>query len=219
MAYRHLLLLGESDTGGAKLDHIDLGPARATATITGRVLEYLRSADRIIETTLAPAALLAARFGLLPAGTNAAELESLLGFFYRLPRLPKLANPGVLRRALAEGVEKGLFGLASGSAWDAEDAVLRFAQTLTLPRSSSSPAPGSCARQPSKRCLPGGRRPSPRHRPVRSLRSPRASFPGRRLRNPTTGAPRPRSVPALPVPSRALRSTSGTCQQVRCGMS
>ena len=130
MAYRHLLLLGESDTGGAKLDHIDLGPARATATITGRVLEYLRSADRIIETTLAPAALLAARFGLLPEGTNAAELEALLGFFYRLPRLPKLANPGVLRRALAEGVEKGLFGLASGSAWDAEDAVLRFAQTV-----------------------------------------------------------------------------------------
>ena len=130
MAYRHLLLLGESDTGGAKLDHIDLGPARATATITGRVLEYLRSADRIIETTLAPAALLAARFGLLPEGTNAAELEALLGFFYRLPRLPKLANAGVLRRALAEGVEKGLFGLASGSAWDAEDAVLRFAQTV-----------------------------------------------------------------------------------------
>jgi len=130
MAYRHLLLLGESDTGGAKLDHIDLGPARATATITGRVLEYLRSADRIIETTLAPAALLAARFGLLPEGTNHTELEALLGFFYRLPRLPKLANPGVLRRALAEGVEKGLFGLASGAAWDAEDAVLRFAQAV-----------------------------------------------------------------------------------------
>ena len=130
MAYRHLLLLGESDTGGAKLDHIDLGPARASATITGRVLEYLRSADRIIETTLAPAALLAARFGLLPEGTNAAELEALLGFFYRLPRLPKLANADVLRRALAEGVEKGLFGLVSGSAWDAEDTVLRFAQTV-----------------------------------------------------------------------------------------
>lgn len=116
MVYRHLLLLGESDTGGAKLDHIDLGPARATATITGRVLEYLRSADRIIETTLAPAALLATRFGLFPEGTNHTELEALLGFFYRLPRLPKLANPGVLRRALAEGVEKGLFGLASGAA-------------------------------------------------------------------------------------------------------
>ena len=87
-------------------------------------------ADRIIETTLAPAALLSARFGLLPDGTNVAELEALLGFFYRLPSLPKLANSGVLRRALAEGVEKGLFGLASGSAWDAEDAVLRFSQSI-----------------------------------------------------------------------------------------
>jgi hypothetical protein len=28
----------------------------------------------------------------------------------------KFANPGVLRGVLAEGVEKGLFGLASGSA-------------------------------------------------------------------------------------------------------
>jgi uncharacterized protein len=107
-----------------------LFPARANATITGRVLDYLRSADRIIETTLAPAALLAARFGLLPEGTNATEIEKLLGFFYQLPRLPKLANSGVLRRALAEGVEKGLFGLASGSDWDAEDAVLRFAQAV-----------------------------------------------------------------------------------------
>ena len=42
MAYRHLLLLGESDTGGAKLDHVDLGPAKPSSTITGRVLEYLR---------------------------------------------------------------------------------------------------------------------------------------------------------------------------------
>src|SRR5260370_27155116 len=124
MASGPLFLPGEGDTGGAKLDHIDRGRAGATATITGRVLEYLRSADRIIETTLAPAALLAARFGLLPEGTNAAELESLLGFFYRLPRLPKLANPGVLRPALAEGVAKGLFGLASRSSWAAEDPAL-----------------------------------------------------------------------------------------------
>jgi hypothetical protein len=130
MAYRHLLLLGESDTGGVKLDHIDLGPAKPASTIPGRVLDYLRETDRIIETTLAPAALLSARFGLLPDGTNVAELEALLGFFYRLPRLPKLANSGVLRRALAEGVEKGLFGLASGSAWDAEDTVLRFNQSI-----------------------------------------------------------------------------------------
>jgi hypothetical protein len=130
MSYRHLLLLGESDTGGAKLDHIDLGPAKPSSTIPGRVLDYLRETDGIIETILAPAALLSARFGLLPEGTKTTELDALLGFFYQLPRLPKLANPGVLRRALAEGVEKGLFGLASGSAWDAEDAVLRFSQSI-----------------------------------------------------------------------------------------
>lgn len=129
MAYRHLLLLGESNGGGGtKLDHIDLGPARADATIAGRVLEYLRTADRLVETTLAPAALLAARFGLLPEGTDAVELDKLLGFFYQLPRLPKLASPQVLRQSLAEGVRQGLFGLASGSAWDATDSVLRFGE-------------------------------------------------------------------------------------------
>ena len=70
-------------------------------------MEYLRSADRLIETSLAPAALLAARFGLLPEGSNAVELDTLLGHFYRLPRLPKLASPQVLRLALAEGVQTG----------------------------------------------------------------------------------------------------------------
>ena len=90
------------------------------------MLEYLRSADRLVETSLAPAALLAARFGLLPEGSDAVEIDMLLGYFYRLPRLPKLASPQVLRQALAEGVHQGLFGLASGSAWDAEDSILRF---------------------------------------------------------------------------------------------
>jgi hypothetical protein len=130
MAYRHLLLLGEADAGGTKLDHIDLGPARVDAKIGDRVLEYLRGADRLVETTLAPAALLAARFGLLPDGADAVELDTLLGYFYRLPRLPKLAGPHVLRQSLVEGVAKGMFGLGSGSAWDAEDAVLRFAQPI-----------------------------------------------------------------------------------------
>jgi hypothetical protein len=130
MAYRHLLLLGEADSGGTKLDHVDLGPARVDARIGDRVLEYLRGSDRIVETTLAPAALLAARFGLLPDGSDAVELDALLGYFYRLPRLPKLSGPQVLRQALVEGVAKGLFGLASGSAWDADDAVLRFAQQI-----------------------------------------------------------------------------------------
>lgn len=132
MAYRHLLLLGESDTGGVKLDQVDLGPARVDARIGARVLEYLRGADRIVETTLAPAALLAARFGLLPEGSDAVELDTLLGYFYRLPRLPKLAGSQVLQQSLSDGVAKGLFGLASGASWDAEDAVLRFAERVEL---------------------------------------------------------------------------------------
>lgn len=130
MTYRHLLLLGEGDHGGAELDHVDLGPARIDVKIADRVLDYLQGADRLVGETLAPAALLADRFGLLPEGTDAVELDTLLGYFYRLPRLPKLAGPHVLRAALADGVAKGLFGLASGASWDAKDAVLRFRQRI-----------------------------------------------------------------------------------------
>lgn len=126
MAYRHLLLLGEGNGGGLKVDHVDLGPARVDVTIGGRVLDYLNSADRLVDASLAPAALLAARFGLLPEGSDAVELDKLLGFFYQLPRLPKIASPNVVRQALADGVQQGLFGLASGSNWAAEDSLLRF---------------------------------------------------------------------------------------------
>lgn len=131
MAFRHLLLLGRTENGGAELDHVDLGPARVDARIGDRVLEYLRGADRLIDTTLAPAALLADRFGLLPEGTDAVELDALLSYFARLPSLPKLAGPEVLRNALVEGVEKGLFGLASGATWDDPDAVFRFRQRIS----------------------------------------------------------------------------------------
>jgi hypothetical protein len=142
MAYRHLLLLGPGNDGGPRLENIDLGPARADATISGRVLDYLRSTDRLVETTLAPAALLAARFSLLPEGTDAVELDMLLGFFYQLPRLPKLASPNVLRQALADGVKQGLFGLASGAAWDAEDSLLRF-RTASLDPTEIQFQPGT----------------------------------------------------------------------------
>jgi hypothetical protein len=129
MAYRHLLLLGEGDGGGAKLDHVDLGPGKVDALVGQRVLDHLKGADRLVS-ALAPAALLAARFGLLPEGTDAVELDTLLGYFYRLPRLPKLTSPDVLRQALAEGAAKGLFGLVSGSSWDSEDALVRFAEQV-----------------------------------------------------------------------------------------
>jgi hypothetical protein len=94
------------------------------------VRDYLRGADRLVDTTLAPAALLAERFGLLSEGSDAVELDTLLGYFARLPRLPKLAGPDVLRSALSGGVQQGLFGLASGTAWNAEDAVVRFRERV-----------------------------------------------------------------------------------------
>ena len=145
MAYRHLLLLGEGNGGGPKLDHVDLGPARVDVTIGGRVLDYLRSADRLVETTLAPAALLAARFGLLPEDTDAVELDRLLGFFYQLPRLPKIAGPNVLRQALVDGVKQGLFGLASGSNWDADESLLRF---NSYRRANRDPVPAGHVARP-----------------------------------------------------------------------
>ncbi len=124
MTYRHLVLLGETD-GRVDFDRIDLGPARAGATLVERALEYLRGADRIVE-KLAPAALVSGRFGLLPEGTDAVELDRLSGWFAQLTRLPKLAGPQVLRSCLVDGVRTGVFGLVSGSDWQADDAVVRF---------------------------------------------------------------------------------------------
>jgi hypothetical protein len=129
MAYGHLLLLGGEGDGSSKLEHVDLGPARVDASIGDRVLDYLRSTDRLAE-VLAPAVLLADRFGLLPEAVDAVELDSLLGYFARLPQLPKLADPQVLRDSLVNGVANGQFGLASGSSWDADDAVLRFGEQM-----------------------------------------------------------------------------------------
>lgn len=127
--YRHLLVLGDGNGSSTKLDHIDLGPARADARIADRVAEYLRGADRLID-RLAPAALVADRFGLFNKGADAVELDTLLGYFTRLPRLPKLAGSQVLREALVDGVGKGLFGLSSGTSWDADDAVLAFQERV-----------------------------------------------------------------------------------------
>lgn len=130
MAYRHLILLGGDGGSASRVDTVDLGPARATATIPGRILEHLKSTDRLLDTTLAPAALLTDRFGVIGAADQAVELDRLLGYFFRLPRLPKLADSDVLRRCLIQGVANGTFGLASGSAWDAPDAVLRHGTSV-----------------------------------------------------------------------------------------
>jgi hypothetical protein len=95
------------------------------------VLEYLRGADRLVD-KLAPAALLSGRFNLVTEDTEAVELDKLAGQFARLTRLPKLASLDVLRRCLADGVKQRVFGLASGSDWRAEDAVLRFGKDMPL---------------------------------------------------------------------------------------
>ena len=127
MAYRHLISLGPDGSGGSRLSVIDLGPARGTDTITERVVEHLAATDRLLRRTLAPAALLSSRFGVIGPDHEAVELDQLLGYFFRLPRLPKLASVEVLRTCLARGVADGIFGLASGAAWHASDAVRRFA--------------------------------------------------------------------------------------------
>lgn len=128
MAYRHLVLLGET-AGHVALDRIDLGPAGADATITDQVTSYLTGADRLI-TKLSPAALLSDRFGLLPDDTDIVELDRLAGYFATLVRLPKLSSRKVLQAALAEGCTKRVFGLVSGSAPDAPDSVVRFGDKL-----------------------------------------------------------------------------------------
>ncbi|WP_420620771.1 ATP-binding protein [Candidatus Poriferisocius sp.] len=130
MAYRHLILLGPDGNGGVRVETVDLGPARVGDTICQRVVDHLKATDRLIDTTLAPAALLTDRFGVIGSDEPVVELDRLLDYFYRLPRLPKIASSDVLRRCLAQGVSASLFGLASGASWDAADAVLRFGEPL-----------------------------------------------------------------------------------------
>jgi len=94
------------------------------------VLDHLRAADRLVDTKLAPAALLADRFHPFRGEDPAIELDELAAAFARYPRLPKLASIDVLRDALVSGAQQGLFGLVSGSSWDAEDAAVRFEEAV-----------------------------------------------------------------------------------------
>jgi len=126
MAYHHLVMLGGDGDGGMQIQQVDLGPARITDTAPSRVRDYLVSNDRMLDDALSPAALLSSRFHIMSEDAQAVEIDKLLSYFYRLPRLPRLASADVLRRCLAAGVETRIFGLASGRNWDAPDAVWKF---------------------------------------------------------------------------------------------
>ncbi len=128
MAYRHLILLSGDGNGGMELQFVDLGPARITDTVPLRVKDYLIANDRLLDGSLSPAALLSGRFHIMADDDDAVEIDRLLAFFYRLPRLPRLGSPDVLRRCLVAGVEGRIFGLASGSNWTASDAILRYGE-------------------------------------------------------------------------------------------
>lgn len=126
MAYRHLVALRPNGNGGPQATAVDLGPASGIDPITARVRGHLTGIDRLLDKTLAPAALLTDRFSVIGPDNEAVELDQLLSYFYRLPRLPQLASADVLRDCLVTGVTSGLFGLVSGSTWHAPDAVRRF---------------------------------------------------------------------------------------------
>jgi len=128
MAYHHLVMLSGDGHGGMQIQQVDLGPARITDTVPSRVRDYLIGNDRMLDDNLSPAALLSSRFHIMSDDDQAVEVDKLLSFFYRLPRLPRLASPDVLRRCLAAGVEGRMFGLASGRNWNAPDAVLKFGE-------------------------------------------------------------------------------------------
>jgi hypothetical protein len=132
-AWRHLFELRPRTTGGAgsTLAHEDLRLGLDGLGVTEAVVELLRRMDRLID-MLAPTALVSERFNLLPEGIEAVELDTVLAAFARYPTLPKLTSQEVLRRSIAEGAQRGLFGLASGASWDAGDAILRFREPVVL---------------------------------------------------------------------------------------
>ena len=175
MAYRHLLLLGGDGNGGASLDLVDLGPAKVNDTVPGRVLDHLRSTDRLARHR-AGARLRSSPTASVcsPRATRPSSSTGCSAFFYRLPRLPKLASADVLRSCLVQGVENGTFGLASGASWNAPDAVLRFAEPVDPTEVQFQPGTW-LVRAAAIKALREERRPEPRgqlprHRPPRPLR-------------------------------------------------
>src|SRR5262249_45306631 len=75
MAFRHLLSLAPGGNSGLQLVQEALGPAPAGTRVDERVVSHLVEADRLITSTLAPAALLTDRFGVFSADSDYVALE------------------------------------------------------------------------------------------------------------------------------------------------
>jgi len=101
-------------------------PARITDTAPSRVRDYLVSNDRMLDDALSPAALLSSRFHIMSEDAQAVEIDKLLSYFYRLPRLPRLRAPTCSDAVWPLASRLEFFGLASGRNWDAPDAVWKF---------------------------------------------------------------------------------------------
>ena len=107
-AYKHLYLLDKQN----KLGHIDLG--NITSSSAGCLAEaYLQrlgqnGLDQIVESV--PARKLT---GFWPASLNEWSTKGVRDAFYSSPLLPRLLNPDMIKRSIADGVTQGLIGYAT----------------------------------------------------------------------------------------------------------
>lgn len=107
-AYKHLYLLGKDN----KLRYIDLG--NITSSAAGSLVEvYLQrlgssgGLDEVVDSV--PARKLPSYW---PASMTEWSTKGVRDAFYSSPLLPRLINPDVVKRAIADGVSQGIFGYA-----------------------------------------------------------------------------------------------------------
>ncbi len=111
-AYKHLYLLGKDN----KLRHIDLGNITSSAAgcLVDIYLQRLGSnggLDEVVDSV--PARKLP---GYWPASMAEWSTKGVRDAFYSSPLLPRLINADVVKRAIADGVQQGLFGYATKDA-------------------------------------------------------------------------------------------------------
>ena len=107
-AYKHLYLLDKQN----KLGHIDLGNITSSSAgcLADAYLQRLgqKGLDQIVESV--PARKLT---GFWPASLNEWSTKGVRDAFYSSPLLPRLLNPDMIKRSIADGVTQGLIGYAT----------------------------------------------------------------------------------------------------------